>query len=246
MMENKPLTTNENQSSKKQKRKRPYGESRRIAYSSISFSPRESTGRPSSPQRFFSSSHSGTFTDQGQEEGEGTHNNGGGDASSLDITQVVHHHVNGLCIVTAGEKLPTGIQSITFVAKEAPACSAAEKRKRQGKMLKGGKVEDSVAPGDVIAQLKLETGETIPLYACVWGTILELNHSLTPQVLLDDPLLDGFLAVILPSGNFPPETEAADKKDTENDASGNKDASNGENGAQEEGKSAEVEIPDAK
>lgn len=91
-----------------------------------------------------------------------------------------------------------------MVAKEAAACSAAEKRKRQAKMLKGGKVDDAVTPRTIIAKLKLESGETLPLYACVWGTILEVNTALTVDILFDDPLLDGYLAVILPSGNFPP------------------------------------------
>ena len=47
---------------------------------------------------------------------------------------------------------------------------------------------------------------TIPFYACVWGTIVELNPEILvrPNLLLDDPLMDGHLAIIHPAGMFPP------------------------------------------
>ena len=48
----------------------------------------------------------------------------------------------------------------------------------------------------------------INLYACVWGSILELNRSISPNVLANDPLLDGYLAIILPTGSFPPTTSS--------------------------------------
>jgi hypothetical protein len=47
----------------------------------------------------------------------------------------------------------------------------------------------------------------IPLSCCVWGTILERNHinlQQNPALLQHDPLLDGYLAVVLPTGPFPP------------------------------------------
>lgn len=186
------------------KRKRPYGESLQVAYESLSFKRLESTDHPRSPQRFFRESFTAAVEANRPE--LPIVNGKDSAVDSFQLTQVVHHHVNGLCIVTAGEHLPdkSNVVGIEFVATEAPACSAAEKRKRQAKMLKGGKVNDAVNPTTIIARLKLESGETLPLYACVWGTVLELNHSLTADVLFDDPLLDGYLAVILPSGIFPP------------------------------------------
>jgi hypothetical protein len=38
---------------------------------------------------------------------------------------------------------------------------------------------------------------------------LNNRNELTAKVLLDDPLLDGHIAIILPSGNFPPERKSA-------------------------------------
>jgi hypothetical protein len=193
---------------KNRKRKRPYGESTLLAYSSASFKLREPAEGPRTPHSFFSSSYSVSIGDDKCTE---SHENEKEDSGS--ITQVVHRHVNGLCIVTIGDIVPSAVKSIDYVVTEAPASSAAEKRKRQAKMLKGGSVADAVSPSTVIANLILENGDSVPLHACVWGTLLELNRSLTPEVLADDPLLDGYLAVILPSGTFPPKSTANQDKE---------------------------------
>ena len=179
-------------------RKRPFGEIIKNEYSSTTFTKKQSSGRPRSPHRFFSSSYT---VKKGSTQQTTTTTT---TISNTTIQQVVHKHVNGLCIVTAGEIIPSSVRSIQFVVNEAPASSAAEKRKRQAKMLKGSKIEDTVSPTTKIAELNLEDGTVIPLLACVFGTILELNKSLTPEILKDDPLLNGFLAVILPSGDYPP------------------------------------------
>jgi glycine cleavage system H lipoate-binding protein len=70
----------------------------------------------------------------------------------------------------------------------------------------------------VIARLELESGESVPVYACVFGAVLELNRGLTPQVLAQDPLLDGHLAIILPSGTFPPRKESQHEKEEDQEA----------------------------
>lgn len=202
--QNPPTTEGDesNHDAKSRKRKRPFVDTLSTAYSSVSFAPRTLNGecRPDSPHFFFSSSYTVKLSDLESEQKEkaGCNSN---DETTVKISQVVHQHVNGLCMVTAGElSIPPSkiLKSIRFVVKEAPPCSNAEKRKRQAKMLKGkGKVDHIVTPSTVIAELVLEeqTGgqETIvPLRACVWGTILELNTAnLTPETLLKDPLLDG-------------------------------------------------------
>jgi hypothetical protein len=38
----------------------------------------------------------------------------------------------------------------------------------------------------------------------VWGTVLEVNANLSPELMRRDPALDGFLAIVLPTGPFPP------------------------------------------
>lgn len=197
----------------KGKRRRPFGESLRNAYQSVGFAPLEASDHPRAPHTFFKDSYVASFNEIPDQVGRQDH-----DESPVDLCQVVHHHVNGLCIVTAGSKLPEKgrIEGIEFAAKEAPHCSAGEKRKRQAKMLKGGKVDNVVTPESVLAYLQLTSGAKLPIYSCVWGTILEINSRLTVDILLDDPLLDGYFAVILPSGQFPPKTtEPANFEDEE-------------------------------
>jgi len=147
--EPKSVNKNKGASTTNQKRKRPYCESLINAYSSVSFSPFQSAvKRPDSPSCFFSSSHTVTLSSISY-----------GRKDRIEIQQIVHQHINGLCIVTVGQlSLPssTTVKSIRFVAKEAPPCSAAMKRKRQAKMLKGGKLNDVVYPSTVLAELLLE------------------------------------------------------------------------------------------
>ena len=197
----------------RQKRNRPSGRNSALhsAYASISFEPRVASGRPASPHSFFSSSYLALFDSDAENlpndngDTERSRQNTRESRTSSPLEQVVHHHANGLCIVTAGEKLPGNIKSIEYATLNLVDCSSAEKRKRQAKMLRGSQIEGSISPSSIIGYLELGSGERIPLYACVWGMILELNTDLTPEVVLKDPLLDGYLAVILPSGDFPPQ-----------------------------------------
>jgi len=198
--DDKVVDRNKNRS---EKRKRPFGESLREAYKSIEFTPLQSTGHPRSPHRFFRESYNVTFPKESSDQPTETDRV----VPKFELSQVVHQHVNGLCIVTAGStRLPEHdeISTIEILVTNAPSCSAAEKRKRQAKMLKGGKVDNVVTPTTILANLHLKSGDRLPIYSCVWGTILEVNTGLSVDRLLDDPLLDGYLAVILPSGEFPP------------------------------------------
>ena len=197
---NSSAITLKSNSEASRKRKRLWMDSLTTAYSSIKFSPRTAPGRrsPDNPHFFFSSSYTvikSNFTSDEKRE-----------AGDLDIRQVVHQHANGLCVVTVGEQsIPPSkiLKSVQFIVKEAPSCSNTEKRKRQSKMLKGqGKVNNVVTPSTVIAELILEERNSkegrigsktvIPVHACVWGTILELNSTaLMPDIILEDPLLNG-------------------------------------------------------
>ena len=87
----------------------------------------------------------------------------------------------------------------------------------------------SVSPRDPLCEISLSDGTTLQLHCCVAGTVIELNHRLEaatvkvaegkgegasngavvgvrdPSLLLKDPLLNGYLAVIMPArGPFPP------------------------------------------
>mmetsp|Transcript_34487 Transcript_34487/g.62032 ORF Transcript_34487/g.62032 Transcript_34487/m.62032 type:complete len:305 (-) Transcript_34487:176-1090(-) len=97
-----------------------------------------------------------------------------------------------------------------------------------------GDHDGNVSPGDPLCQITLSNGTIIVLKCCVHGTVIELNHRLEfeiinnndaaahtaeegtakdkgivvggcPSLILKEPLLDGYLAVIMPTrGSFPP------------------------------------------
>jgi len=199
---------------------------------------------------------------------------------------IVHRHLNGLAVVVTtaaaegtddvnssraaspesanAKKKKKAVVRVEFVAKEAPTRSRAEKRKEQGKMLKGKKgkgkkrqrrqqtatagsggqgqeeeEEDDdgvVEPADVVANIFVEEEEEeekeersateggdgsapeskrrpvlVRKSECrcgVWGTVLELNRRLLDaehsSLVLRDPMMEGYLAVVLPTGPFPP------------------------------------------
>lgn len=133
-------------------------------------------------------------------------------------SQIIHRHANGLCVVTAGSGLPSlkDVVRIEFVAQVADPCSAGERRKNIAKLLKKGRLFNNnnsdgiVTPTTEIARVHLQSGSFISLCSCVWGTILELNTKVTAQQLVQDPLLEGYLAVILPTGPFPPRPRTND------------------------------------
>lgn len=125
--------------------------------------------------------------------------------------QVVHQHANGLCIVTPGpsKDLPAreDVVKIEFLVRVYDGNTGKNLRKLQAKCLsgkQGSNGDGTVMPDTEIARLHLRNDKYISLFAFVWGTILELNSSVTPQQLVQDPMLEGYLAVILPTGPFPP------------------------------------------
>ena len=96
-----------------------------------------------------------------------------------------------------------------------------------------GDHDGNVSPSDPLCQITLSNGTIIVLNCCVYGTVIELNHRLEseimdtdaaahtaeegtakdkgivvggrPSLILKEPLMDGYLAVIMPTrGSFPP------------------------------------------
>lgn len=142
--------------------------------------------------------------------------------------QVVHRHANGLAIITAGDTVSAmlrdfnqngdrvAISSFMFNldVTESPT-SVGGKRKKARKMKSGQVQSETVLPGDTLATVFLTNGQSIGLKCCVAGTLLETNVNLNAakddldgqercsSLLQNDPLLDGYLAIILPLGDFP-------------------------------------------
>lgn len=173
------------------------------AYENLSFVPIPSTGRPGTPHRFFSESYE--VIDESME-------NINGNDEAISPKQIVHKHANGLCIVTAGHlPVDVSVELVEILVQGAPHQSQNEKRKNQSKMLRGiTQSIGTVKPRDDIAKISLSRldgeGETTTrsIKAGVWGTVLEVNPNMSPGLLQIDPLLDGYLVVIFPTGPFPP------------------------------------------
>jgi hypothetical protein len=224
--------TNESSLPEKTMRKRPRraDDDRRDdpyvqAYHGWTFQPVESTGRPGTPHRYFSESYRVIVPniDKAVQEPK----------TLTKRMMRVHKHANGLCIVTVNDQqddydtLPDNDEQplkMEFCVKATSDIgSAAAKRKRVASMLRKKPLKrpsqqqgdsnetmtlaDSVRPIDTI--LKIHKTSTIAFPACVFGTIMEINPHLTVDKLRKDPLLQGYLAVILPAGPFPPTNQMA-------------------------------------
>ncbi|KAL9186779.1 hypothetical protein ACHAXT_010499 [Thalassiosira profunda] len=259
----------------KNKRQRQRHEASAI-YRGIEFRPRPSSGRPGSPHRYFEDSYDVVDCDAGgclpspAMELDGIQSKSASidtqqpkmedeDANepmqqSSGSTQVVHRHLNGLCIVTAGNALTEcatkageteggsniTIASVRYLVKASKDSQSArgkmrtkmkkQKRADRDEGAEGSREEHngSVSPRDPLCEISLSDGTTLQLNCCVAGTVIELNHRLEkaakgaeengegasngavvgvrdPSLLLKDPLLDGYLAVIMPArGPFPP------------------------------------------
>ena len=133
------------------------------------------------------------------------------DVHVLSTKLVLHTHSNGLCVLTCGQVPSQTIKSIEFLVRPLHESSAAERRKLQASTLKKG-VESNTLPSVVlpttkVANLTLNDGTVQPVFAGIWGTLIENNHNLSPELLQRDPLLDGYIAIIHPAtGSFPPRT----------------------------------------
>ncbi len=176
--------------------------------------------------------------------------------------QVVHRHLNGLCIITAGNILEnykkqddsinvTSIKYVVNVGKDSQSAKGKIRARKYKKAKKSQGLQEKwrdgiVSPQNSLCFVTLSNGKEIELKCCVAGTVIELNKRLgsvhgncekcdnesngeksivnqdknfrvsheecldeiglvrDPSLLMRDPLLDGYLAVILPRGVFPP------------------------------------------
>lgn len=146
----------------------------------------------------------------------------------ISIEQVVHMHANGLAIVTAGNSISNVLKQVDAQGEQITVtrfefkidvkdsvASVGAKRKKARAMKNGLSQNEIVAPNDTLATLQLSNGEKIEFKCCMAGTLLETNSKLVVtdsnienskrcySLLRGNPLLDGYLAIILPFGRFP-------------------------------------------
>jgi len=200
-----------------------------VAYANIELEQCESTGRPGTPTRFFAQSWKINFQDDivntsdkmetfGIDLKETVANIEGELRDNNRKMQIVHQHTNGLCIVTAGDWIQSlalengGVKNVLFVFEANGEQSIGSKRKITNKNQRNISVQldGRVLPRDALCQVYFRSGSCVALKACVAGTVLEVNQNLVrdPTLLISDPLLDGYIAVISPYvSSFPPKVK---------------------------------------
>lgn len=213
--------TQENLSNKSGKKRKRKQFSSHNYYDGLQFLEMEKQDGPGVPHRFFSSSYTVTFSNNDNPKK-------GNCTVKCQDGQIVHRHANGLAIITVGDTIQKYlesldeesenilIQKVEFMQKVTTSQSVGGKRRNSKHQ--NGNTPGSVSPLDTLAFVTLSNGEILEMKCCIDGTLLELNTKFTSEkncndnfsLLMKDPLLDGYLAVILPS-RFP-DTESLGSK----------------------------------
>lgn len=128
----------------------------------------------------------------------------------------LHQHPNGL-IVVALEVVRSSqtMQMLTGfeyqIQPVSSTLSAAQKRKQnelleRGRFIESGNSSGVVRPSDTLITLHVKNTDTPVHIPCgILGTVLEINERLSVELLQEDSLLNGYLAIVLPAGGrFPP------------------------------------------
>jgi hypothetical protein len=181
------------------------------AYENVIFNSSPSTGRPGSPHRYFNDSYTVSFDCQNSSAGNTAIDKSAdpdcapNQTSNENAHQVVHRHLNGLFIVTAGNVLEqftncnatdsndetVSVSSIKYHvrisqnAQSARGKLRAKKRKRKDSNKPSAKNDNNITnpdgaveANDTLCTVTLSNGMEYALKCCVAGTIIELNSRL--------------------------------------------------------------------
>ena len=114
---------------------------------------------------------------------------------------------------------PISVQDVSFTVEISDAQSVGGKRKRNklhhGSTQNDKKRNGSISPIDTVAIVEFTNGTKMEVKSCVLGSVMEVNKNLqeNPSLLVTDPLLDGYIAVVMPSGLYPPKELLKDVDD---------------------------------
>jgi len=208
-------------------------------YKLISFRKRSSSGRPGSPHRYFDDSYTVSLEGETDATSNNSAKNQLVDVQIIDPessssdrheptsaanrneqvpanqhikgNQIVHRHLNGICIVTAGTVLQriahnSGIENeaasvlsvkyhvnVSENAQSARGKLRAKKSKLKGNIISESPVHGfeiihsgSVEPNDPLCTIMMSNGAEYIFKCCVSGTILELNRRLLNHTTSND------------------------------------------------------------
>lgn len=207
------------------------------AYQDVTFVPIPSTGRPGTPHSFFQESYAVQWNNNsnGDDNGDGVvrpdqmvhqHANGlvivtAGNAPLPTAIEKVEVTVAALEVQNMGlrRKMQSKMMRNKAVQGTVHPTSVLANVQAQAESIAAtdaATATDDATDNNNNGQTTAirTTTTTTPLYGCVWGAVVEVNPKLAtrPSVLVEDPLLDGYLAVVLPTGPFPPRPRDGNKE----------------------------------
>lgn len=114
----------------------------------------------------------------------------------------VSFHTNRVCMISLSEKHPVMknkklIRSIN--------CNVDDKTNRlvNNTSGKGKRGAQKLTTNSILCYIECEDNSSYPVYSCVKGKLLEINENLIkcPQLMVEKPVSEGFIALILPNLN---------------------------------------------
>lgn len=112
--------------------------------------------------------------------------------------QCVLQHSNKICVITVAPSHPLlGCKQIVKVDFQVSTNVNRLDNKVSGKGKKGAQ---HLQPESLICEVISSDGSKYSLYSCIKGKLVEVNEELVtkPQLLLEKPETEGYLAVVLP------------------------------------------------
>lgn len=120
-----------------------------------------------------------------------------------NVHQRVSFHSNRICLISLAEHHPVMKDKKRVVRID---CAIDEKtdRLKNAASGKGKRGAQKLLPESVLCNLECEDGGVYPVYSCIKGKLVEINENLVedPSLLVERPVSEGFVALLLPILNL--------------------------------------------
>lgn len=116
-----------------------------------------------------------------------------------DIHQRISFHTNRICLISLAEHHPI-IKNNKRIVKIDCCVDGDTDRLKNAASGKGKRGAQKLTPESILCKLICEDGETYLVYSCIKGKLVEINENLmeNPNLLVEKPFSEGFIALLLP------------------------------------------------